>query len=169
MRPPTWSSSAIWAPDWALPTTRIPPSGRDEGFRYWLLCSCVISDERFAAAAGDLWQLLEPGRDHYGVSRNGPLRRHHPVAVAVHGLDGRHPRVVPNGEREPIDVPLEVGDGLVPRHEGIWLRPVVCRPRHLERPVGGDQGEGVPALVAPDRRCVCGLLQHDVLAPLLMR
>ena len=33
-RPASWSSSAIWHPDCPLPTTRIRPGGRSDGFRY---------------------------------------------------------------------------------------------------------------------------------------
>src|SRR5262249_25364185 len=38
-----------------------------------------------------------------------------------------------------------------------------------EGPVGRDQREGIPALSAPDAAGVRGLLQHDVLAPVVLQ
>ena len=79
----------------------------------------------------DLRLLLEPGRDHHVRRRIGALRRDRPGSLPSIGSMDEHARVVPNRQREPLDVPLEVGDDLVARHEAIAVGAVVLGAGHL--------------------------------------
>jgi hypothetical protein len=72
-----------------------------------------------------------------------------------------------DGRLEALDILVKVRDDLIPRHKAIAVSVVVFRAGHPKGPVGRDQREGIPALAAPDVARLRGLLQHDVLAPIL--
>jgi hypothetical protein len=63
-------------------------------------------------------------------------------------LNREHLDAIPYREVVAIDVSFKVGHHLFPIHEGVRLIAVVLSAGQLDHPVGGDQGEGIPA-VAP--------------------
>ena len=59
--------------------------------------------------------LFEPRRHYYLFCPEGPLRRDDSIPRAVFRRDSQHTCVVLNGQPEPLDVSLEVGDDFVAR------------------------------------------------------
>src|SRR6202035_3311169 len=72
----------------------------------------------------------------------GGLEQKRPLA---RGLQAGHRDAFPDRRAETLGVPDQVADNFVPGHEPVGIISAVAPARQLDRPVGNDQAEAVPA------------------------
>jgi hypothetical protein len=66
-----------------------------------------------------------------------------------------------------LHIRIDAADKLIAGHKAVWIRAVVFTPRELKAPVWRYECERIPALAAPRIPWLAGLIEDNMLAPLL--